>query len=288
MKNEIFNFMKTIMPKSSTEMYKKEFQERHKKAFVDDIRSLSDTINSNFANEEVTVWHCCTSNGDGYYTVSNGEKKRFVHSEYRLECVGGCWSLHVYERLYMGQLNLMKFLDAIKAKICKKHLVKMPLKTLYISYILTNLGNSLKDEYYREEDKCNFEIAQKYQREFTEQYPEQIKNYNTIIASGGSLGSYYNGKDNYEYSCVSNILENAVSEIYKNRKQLEACELWEQARKIIDVIAKYNINYLSAKWIKIQDYAMCSECVHKVNWGSKDFLSPYCPHCGARMENGKR
>lgn len=239
MKNEIFNFMKTIMPKSSTEMYKKEFQERHKKAFVDDIRSLSDTINSNFANEEVTVWHCCTSNGDGYYTVSNGEKKRFVHSEYRLECVGGCWSLHVYERLYMGQLNLMKFLDAIKAKICKKHLVKMPLKTLYIAYILTDLDeweNRLKDEYYHKDDKHDFEIARKYQKEFTEQYPEQIEIYNDIVAKGGNFWDYYNDSDNYEYSCVSDILENAIREIYEKREQLEACELWEQARKVIDMM----------------------------------------------------
>lgn len=280
-------YMKTIMSKEQVKIYRQDFQERHNKAIDKDIKSLFDTINNNFHNEKVTVWHCCTGSGLGYFTVSNGEKKRFVRSEYGLECVGGVWSLRVYERLYMGQTYLTRFLESVKHELRKKSPVEMPLKTLYISYILTDLGNSLKDEYYREEDKCNFEIAQKYQREFTEQYPEQIKNYNTIIANGGSFWNYYNGKDNYEYSCVTDILENAVSEIYKNRKQLEACELWEQARKIIDVIAKYNINYLSAKWRKIQDYAMCSECVHKVNWGSKDFLSPYCPHCGARMERDK-
>lgn len=41
------------------------------------------------------------------------------------------------------------------------------------------------------------------------------------------------------------------------------------------------------KWIKIQNYAKCSECMHEVNWGSKDFLSPYCPNCGAEMNNKK-
>lgn len=38
------------------------------------------------------------------------------------------------------------------------------------------------------------------------------------------------------------------------------------------------------KWMKIQNFARCSECRHEVNWGSKDFLSPYCPNCGAKMD----
>ena len=227
------------------EMYRQDFQEQHINAVVDDIHSLSNVINSNFHNEKVTVWHCCTSDGHGYYTVSNGTKKRFVHSEYGLECVGGVWSLHVYERLYMGQVNLMKFLETVKAEICKNFSVEMPLKTLYIAYILTDLDkweNSLKDEYYHKDDKRNFENERKYQKEFKSQYPEQIEIYNNIVANGGDFWDYYNGTDNYEYSCVSNILENAVSEIYKNREQLEVCGLWKKARETIDILytCKYN------------------------------------------------
>lgn len=134
----------------------------------------------------------------------------------------------------MGQINLMKFLDAIKAGICTNHLIEMPLKTLYIAYILTNLDeweNSLKDEYYHQDDKRDFKIARKYQKEFTEQYPEQIEIYNDIVANGGNFWSYYNG-----------------SEIYENREQLEACELWDQARKVVDVIAKCSINNVSTIW----------------------------------------
>ncbi len=41
------------------------------------------------------------------------------------------------------------------------------------------------------------------------------------------------------------------------------------------------------EWKKIQNFAKCSECMHEVNWGSKDFLSPYCPNCGAKMEGGE-
>lgn len=38
------------------------------------------------------------------------------------------------------------------------------------------------------------------------------------------------------------------------------------------------------KWKKIQNYALCSNCKHEVNWGCKDFLSPYCPNCGTKMD----
>lgn len=41
------------------------------------------------------------------------------------------------------------------------------------------------------------------------------------------------------------------------------------------------------EWKKIQNFAKCSECMHEVNWGSKDFLSPYCPNCGAKMDGGE-
>lgn len=41
------------------------------------------------------------------------------------------------------------------------------------------------------------------------------------------------------------------------------------------------------EWKKIQNFARCSECMHEINWGSKDFLSPYCPNCGAKMDGGK-
>ena len=60
--------------------------------------------------------------------------------------------------------------------------------------------------------------------------------------------------------------------------------LVEALHQITEDKNECNINNVSAKWKKIQNYAMCSECGHKVNWGSKDFLSPYCPHCGAKMK----
>lgn len=169
---------KTIMSKERAEIFRQNFQERHEKVFVKDINNLSVAINSNFPNEKVTVWHCCTSNGYGYYTISNGEVKRFVRSEYGLECVGGVWSLRVYERLYLGQVNLMKFLEAVRTELCKRFSAEMPLKTLYIFYILTDLEewqNKLKDEYCHEDDKRNFEIARYYQNEFKKIMPKKLK-----------------------------------------------------------------------------------------------------------------
>ncbi len=281
---------KTIMPKDNAEMYRQDFQERHEKALNQDINNLSDVINA-FHDEKVTVWHCCTSDGYGYYTVSNGEKKRFVHSQYELECVGGCWSLYVYERLYMGQESLMKFLDAIKGEICKNHLVEMPLKILYIAYVLTDLEkweNSLKDEYYHKDDKRNFEIAREYQKKFTEQYPEQIEIYNATVAKGRNFWSYYNGENNHEYSCVSDILENAMSEIYKNREQLESCELWEKSRKVIDMLNEMKINtYISHKqnsFIEIERKSQKNSFIFGKSGSGKAMHTwdnlKRCPKCG--------
>lgn len=71
--HNVFNeryLKKTIMSKEKSEMYRQDFQERHEKALRQDIDNLSDVINA-FHDEKVTVWHCCTSDGYGYYTVSN-------------------------------------------------------------------------------------------------------------------------------------------------------------------------------------------------------------------------
>lgn len=279
---------KTIMPNYSAEMYRQDFQERHERALSQDIKNLSDVINA-FNNEKVTVWHCCTGDGYGYYTVSNGEKKRFVHSEYKLECVGGCWSLQVYERLYMGQVNLMKFLEAVKAEICSKLSAEMPLKTLYIAYILTDLDEwENRLNYHEEENKRDFEIAREYRKEFTENYTEQIEIYNTIVANGGNFWSYYNGADNHEYSCISDVLESAISEIYKNREQLESCELWERARKVIDTLNEMAINtYISPQqnsFIETERKSRKNSFIFGES-GSGKAMHPWdslkrCPKCG--------
>lgn len=38
------------------------------------------------------------------------------------------------------------------------------------------------------------------------------------------------------------------------------------------------------KWRKVQNYALCTCCKHEVNWCNDDYLSPYCPNCGAKMD----
>lgn len=55
--------------------------------------------------------------------------------------------------------------------------------------------------------------------------------------------------------------------------------------KLLDEVPLSNVEEVEhGKWRKIQNYALCSNCKHEVNWGSKDFLSPYCPRCGAKMD----
>ncbi len=239
MTNEALNYKETIMSKDSAEMYKQLFHERHEKAFNEEIHGLSAAIES-FHGDSVAVWHCCTYDGDGYYTISNSARKCYVRSAYELERVGGVWSMQVYERLYMGQVNLMKFLEAVKAEICSKYTAKMPLKTLYIDYLLTNLENQEKSgmEYgfCNSEEKLSIEIAKKYQTEFTEQYSEQIEIYTAIAENGGDFLDYYNGAKNYEYPYVSEVLTDSINRIYDKRKQLEACGMWDKARETIDVL----------------------------------------------------
>lgn len=59
-------------------------------------------------------------------------------------------------------------------------------------------------------------------------------------------------------------------------------------KSIADVINNQSVADVEpvkcGRWIKIQYYALCSLCRHEVNWLSNDFLSPYCPNCGARMD----
>lgn len=77
---------------------------------------------------------------------------------------------------------------------------------------------------------------------------------------------------------------NAPNERYK---QGGKCVLNFYMPKIIDDAPTIDAGSLRhGKWKKIQNFAQCSECMHEVNWGSKDFLSPYCPNCGAKMDGG--
>ncbi|MDE5772195.1 MAG: hypothetical protein K2I06_11320 [Ruminococcus sp.] len=242
---------KTIMPTDKVEMYRRDFLERHNEAVSMDISNLSAVITA-FNGKRVTVWHCCNHDGYGYYTVSDGKRKRYVSSEYDLECVGGCWSMHVYERLYFAQEYLTKFLKAIKAEICRKFFVDMPLKSLYIAYILTDLDKEEKEfeslNYpFDEGDKRNYEIAREHQSKFVKKRAKEIEKYNKAVQNGSDYWDYYNGTDNHEYSCVSDILDKAMSEIYKSREQLEACELWQEAREIISVLQNTKTTLYSSR-----------------------------------------
>ncbi len=225
---------KTIMPKNKIEMFRQIFTERHKNALKADICNLSAAIKF-FNGKNVTVWHCCNHDGCGYYTVTDGKAKRYAASGYILECAGGCWSMHVYERLYFAQVYLTKFLKAVKAEICKRFSVYMPLKSLYIAYIMTDLNIEEKREmpYYHNEDKCDFEIAREHQRKFAKNHADEIEQYNNAVRKGFYFWEHYNGYDNYEYSYVADVIEETIFKIYGKREQLEVCGLWDKARETI-------------------------------------------------------
>lgn len=285
---------KTIMPTERFKMYKTDFLERHDKALSEDIDRLSAVI-TDFNRKKLTIWHCCNHDGYGYYTVSDGKTKRYVSSEYILECVGGCWSLHVYERLYFAQIYLTKFLKAVKAEIFKRFNVSMPIKSLYIAYILTDLEkekNEHKDFDYSfdDEDKRSYEIAIEHQSEFIRNRKNEVEQYNSFVQNDGDYWTYYNGKDNYEYSCVSDILDKAESEIYKFREQLEACELWQESRGVISVLqdTKMNLYQLRHNPVIQTEKKQNTNHINNLiigNSGSGKGIHPWdnlkhCPKCG--------
>lgn len=225
------------MPKESIDECMQGFKQRYENAFEQDISNLISAIKK-FHSENITVWHCCTYDGSGYYTISDGTNKRYVSSAYDLmcdwECTGGSWSFYSYECLYMGQMHLIKYLKAVRSVLYKNKSVTMPLKCLYIDYILFDFEEYPLREFY---DKKTFRrclaIANKYRENFAEKYSNQVKIYNHFVSEGYSYWDYYNGLDNKEFICVANIIDKAVEEILKNRICLEACELWYDARSAI-------------------------------------------------------
>ncbi len=58
----------TIMPQSRVEEYEMLFHLRYEKALNSDVFNLISAIKK-FKSENITVWHCCTYGGVGYYTV---------------------------------------------------------------------------------------------------------------------------------------------------------------------------------------------------------------------------
>lgn len=203
-KAKLLQNKKTIMSANVVEMYRQDLLERHNKALSADISNLSAVI-TEFNGKRVTIWHYCNHNGYGYYTISDGKTKHYVISEYDLECVGGCWSMHVYERLYFAQEYLTKFLKTIKSKICRKFVADMPLKSLYIAYIITDLDKEEKEfgslNYpFNEEDKHNYEIAREYQSNFIKNNTKEIEQYNAAMLINSDYFVYYNGADNHKYS----------------------------------------------------------------------------------------
>lgn len=212
------------------ENLKQELAARHRQALCADIRNLTAVI-ALFKGKKVTVWHCCDRDGSGYYTVSDGKIKRFVHSEYRLECVGGCWSIYVYERLYLAQIYLEKFLKAVKAEICRRCSAVMPIKSLYIEYIINGLYDKLCDDETKEQ---NYKTALEHQQNFIKKRSAEIEKYNKVVENGYDYFGYYNGCNNFEFSYISEVIDNAVNEIYAKREALEACKLWSKARSTVD------------------------------------------------------
>lgn len=176
------------------------------------------------------------------------KNQEILRSAYILEQVGGCISLAVYERLYIAQIYLTKYLTEVKNRLltpkCEKtssaH-INMPIKCLYISYILDDLS---KDMWSSCESEIRRRIAYGYQAEFKGKYAEEISAYERYMDDVSNLYTYYNGDSNYEYTYVSEVIRTAVNKIYQKRDDLEACGCWDDAKKTISQLNSISIDFL--------------------------------------------
>lgn len=190
---------------------------------------------SEFDNELVTVRHCCTHEGEGYFAIYSTKKKRFTRSEYHLQLQGMCWSSTVWIRLYTGQQMLNKYLKAIENELLATNRnVRMEIRQLYIPWItdISSLSEKHDDDMFSEYDDI---MIKYYLSPRVENYNKEHQSEIQLFKRFKNWYEYYN-EGCYEYDIVRKILDKAVCDIYENRKALVECGLWDKSRSIIDAM----------------------------------------------------
>ncbi len=203
---------------------------------ADNIRSAARTILS--GDEKVNVRHCYDPEGRGYFAITAGTKKRFVSSCYRLQPEGGCSSLHVWLRLFSADALLYVYLCRIKAYLGTD--VDMQIRHLYLKYVeYAGYVRAIEEK----DNAHPFELGEISIIKATRQeYREaHLAEYEECEKAGLNNIHWYNGEGNDIYYLVGQTTSEAVSKIYKQRDELEACGLWKDARRAIDIM--YDIVY---------------------------------------------
>lgn len=200
-------------------------------ALETDIGAILEAANE-LKGRDISVWHCCTPEGEGYWTISDGKSKRYRKSAYELEQYGGAWSMSVWARLYAAQECLNGYLDKIAARLgeYKKKRISVEIRQLYVQAIIRHCD----DAYYGE---AAAEFVDRSSSEYEEKYAKEIERH----SEHEDTFEYYNHMGNDEYFIAKGAIYGAISGIYADRERLEACGEWDRAKAIIDKL--YDVYY---------------------------------------------
>ncbi len=182
----------------------------------------------------VNVRHCCTPEGDGFYTISSGDNIKYIQSAFKLEQVGGAWSYIVWRSLFFAQALLSKYLEDLRDNILKKYPVcKMEIRPLYLPWINASIED--KDELFNKSffDYNDKEAVFNYRDTFLKDNRQYLEEYRS---SGLPWYLWYNGEEGELYFRADNIIHRCVSDLYKDEKEYKKVGLWPQIRKMIDVL----------------------------------------------------
>lgn len=226
------------------------------KAFSKDYKEITKVLASieKDKNAPVTVRHCYTPDGHGYYAVTKGDTRRFADSYLELQLAGGAWSYWVWRELYFFNAILAGYLEDLKNRLYAEYdnsgvfHFTMEISPLYMGYIATNFVL-----WYPEQEQevkiSRLKGDEKFLWDKFLMLPELLqaqtnfcvlhKDYLQKIEDMQSNVLAYNGdEDNNLFYAVEKEVHNAVNAIYKKRNKLENVGLWEDARAQIDRMNK--------------------------------------------------
>lgn len=197
--------------------------------------------------KNIEVQHCYTPDGQGYYSIYSTESniRRFVKSDYELSIHGGIWSYSVWRRFCSADVLLFWFLEQVRKRIRVEYKsVKMVIRHLYLPYI------TKENDYSRNVfDSDGLKVMQNiipFINEYTEIHQAEYEEYIT------SKKNWYNGDGNDSYYVIEKILQQAVNNIYERKDDLKACDLWDKANAVKNIL--YDMKYKRDMYTYLRKY----------------------------------
>ena len=239
-------------------------EEDYNEALFDDFYKIINTLASFGSDNKtpISVRHCYTPNGYGYFALSKDDMKRFVPSSFAIQRQGGCWSYFVWRRLYFGNAILMSYLEDLKKELSAKyddfHMDIVPLYMCYIAskfvYIDPDRLKDLKDERravdiditslngkedFLWEKFLHYKELLQAQKNFCILHREYFKK---VEENQSNIGTYNGDESNRLFYAVEEILHNAAFELSMKEDELKSVDLWMDAYKQRQLLYRYEYN----------------------------------------------